>query len=363
MVDEPAQSKFLPAPSEAAREHFERALRLVRQARVGVTPEDRRAAFAAASSEFEKVLEVDADYPGGRTNLGYCLIELGRYGEAKSEIERAMQEFPHDVSALINYAVILQHNQRLEEAEDYLRRAMALDPKQGNVYRDLAYLLERRRRYRAAADNLERYLELTPHTNDERAARQRIKLLRQRAGSLELPDPVVTPQGITADLRWRAAALLLDGLIYAALWPGSTYLTNHLSGLAWSPKPVFVSLVYLYQLLSLELVGTSLGKLIFNLRVRSEREHAWFSPLALRETLKLAPLLISVLAPFPWNVGLVAFLIMIDGFTALRDRQGSTWYDRLIHTQVIEWDYRWWRILAGLVCLLSLLGTLLPWLK
>lgn len=363
MAEEPTHSGHLPNQAEAAREHFERALRLVRQGRVGVTPEDRRAAFGAAASEFEKVLEIEPSYPGARTNLGYCLIELGRYGEAKSEIERAMQEFPRDVSALINYAVILQHNQRPNEAEAHLRQAMALDPRQGNVYRDLAYLLERRRRHRAAADNLERYLELTPHANDERAVRQRIKLLRQRAGMFELPDRVVISQGIAADLRRRGGTVLLDGAAFAGLWQLTVYVTSQGAWLESWPRPLFVSLVYLYHLLSLEALGGSLGKIILNLRVRSEREDQWFSPFAVRETLKLVPILIGFLFPFPWNLLPVALFIMIAGYSALGDHQGRAWYDRPTHTQVVEWDYGRGRLIAGAACLLSLLGAILPWLR
>jgi hypothetical protein len=240
---------------------------------------------------------------------------------------------------------------------------MALDPRQGNVYRDLAYLLERRHRYRAAADNLERYLELTPHANDERSVRQRIKLLRQRAGMFELPDRVVTAQGITADLRWRGAAVLLDGTILAALWPLAVYLADQVAVLESQHRPLFISLVFIYYLATLETLGGSLGKVVLNARLRPEQDDSWFSRLAVRETLKLAPLLLSFLFPFPWNLTLMALFSLVAGFSALSHRQGQAWYDRLTHTQVVEWDFGRGRVFAGVVCLASLLGAILSWLR
>jgi hypothetical protein len=178
-----------------------------------------------------------------------------------------------------------------------------------------------------------------------------------------LPDRVVTPQGVVADLRLRGGAVLMDGAIFAALWQLATYLSNHIDWLELFQRPLFVSLVYLYQLITLETLGGSLGKVVFNLRVRSEREASWFSPLAVRETLKLAPVLIGALLPFPWNLLPMAFFVLLAGFSALSSRQGQAWYDRLTHTHVIEWNYGWGRIFAGIVSLLSLLGAILSWLR
>lgn len=339
-------------------EHFELATQLVRQARVAVTLEARRAVFAAAASEFERVLAIDPHHTAARMNLGYCLIELGRYGEAKSEIERVLQESPCDVSALINYAVILQHDQCLQEAEHYLRRAMALDPRQSHVYRDLAYVLEHRRRFRAAADYLERYLDLTPHADDERAIRQRIKLLRQRAGMFELPDRMVTAQGLTTDLRWRGVATLLDGSVMAAFWRLASYWADRADVLASRRGPLFVCWVFLYYLTTVEIWGGSLGKIVVNARVRPAGEAAWYSPLAVRETLKLAPLLLSFLLPFPWSLTLMTLFVLLASASALTHSQGQAWYDQLVHTHVVEGDYRRGRILAAGACLASLLLAL-----
>ncbi len=358
-----APSDQLTTKTGAAGEHFERALRLVRQARLSPTSDDRRSIFVAAASEFERVLEYDPMYPGARTNLGYCFIELGRYGEAKSETERVLEEFPQDISAYINYAVILQHNHRTEEAEAHLRRAMTLDPQQGTVYRDLAYLLERQRQFRRAADNLERYLEFTPHANDERQVRQRIKLLRQRAGFFELPDRSLIPEGITSDLRWRAVGVLLDGMIWAALWILAGWLSRRIQWLEFLELPAFGSLVYLYHIIGLEIWGRSLGKMAANLRVRNEREASWFAPMAIRETLRLGPILMSLLLPFPWNLVSVGLFVILAGLSALRDRQGCAWYDRLTKTYIVEEDAGFGRIIAGITCLLSLVGALFWWAR
>jgi tetratricopeptide (TPR) repeat protein len=336
-------------------------VRIVRQARATTGQEGRVSAFAAAAAEFERALEADALFPGARTNLGYCFIEVGRHGDAKREIERAMKEFPRDGSALVNYAVILQYNRQSDEAERHLRRAISVDPAQGTAYRDLAFLLERRGRYRAAADNLERYLALEPHANDERPIRMRIKLLRDRAGFLELPDQVVTPVGVTANLKRRVLAAAVDGALLLPLWQLATWLVFTLS-LVHTPRVlVFVWGVFFFHLATMELTGGTLGKMVMNVRVRDQRADAGFSPVALREALKLAPALISFLLPWPWNWVTIMLLVSASFFSALTHRAGRAWYDRLTGTDVVEWDYGWGRV-ASLVLTLGLLAGSL-WLR
>lgn len=366
MADNPTQTgEVIRASSarvaETAREHFQRGLRLVEQARLTAAREARSAAFAAAAGEFERALQMEANYAGARTNLGYCLIELGRLGDAKREIQQAIKEFPGDASAMINYAVILQHNRQSDEAQQYLRRAIQADPKQAMAYRDLAYLLERQGRYRAAADNLERYLELEPHTNDERAMRWRIQVLRDRAGFFELPDRITTPAGLTADLRKRAAALALDAALMFLWWQLSTLLIHRFA--EWAPYKllVFTWLAYFSHLLCVELAGGTLGKIMLNTRVVSQREDAWFSPGGVRETLKLAPLLLSLLIPFPGNLILMAGFAAAAFSSALGHRSGRAWYDRAAGTDVVDWDYGRSRFVAWVVFALLLLGAV--WLK
>jgi hypothetical protein len=359
MVQEGTQTNPTPGQRDQAKEHFDRALRLVKQARLGVNPEDRRSAFTAAASEFEKALAADPRYPGARTNLGYCFIELGRYGDAKNEIEQAMGEFPQDASARVNYAIILKHNERIQEAESCLRQAIALDPRQGAVFRDLAYLLEERGQSRRAADYLEHYLELTPHANDERSVRSRVILLRQRAGLFELPDRWLTHLGVSADLRRRGAAALWDGMIYAALWPIVARVCDRIGWLDFRQLPLFLSLIYLYHVMCIEALGGSAGKVIASVRVKSDAEASWYGSLTVRETLRIGPMLICLLLPLPWNIVPVLLFVILAMFSALRNREGRTWYDRLTRCHVIESSYGRGRIAALLVCLLCLIGAVL----
>lgn len=341
---------------DRAKQHVERGLRLVVQARLGLNPEDRRSAFLAAASEFEKALEQDAGYPGARTNLGYCLIELGRYGDAKREIERAMNDAPQDVSARVNYAIILKHEQQIEQAESYLRQALAMDPQRGSTYRDLGYLLSERGYFRRAADYLERYLELTPHANDQRAVRERVRLLRQRAEFYELPDRWVTHLGVTADLRRRAAATLFDSMTYAALWLVMVRLLEHVPWAAIRQMPIVLSTIYAYQVITTQVFGGSIGKMMANIVVKHDAPVSWYDPITVRETLRLGPVLIGLLLPRPWNVGILLLCVVWASWSALRQREGRAWYDRLTGYYVVEAQQQRRRVVAWLlwaVCLIA----------
>lgn len=356
MVEEGLQGNPSGVSHDRAAEHFNRGLRLVAQARLGLNPEDRRSALLAAASEFERALHQDASFPGARTNFGYCLIELGRYGDAKREIERAMSEAPHDVSARINYAIILRHEQQIEQAESYLRQALAIDPQRGSTYRDLGYLLSERGHFRRAADYLERYLELTPHANDQRAVRERIKLLRQRAEFFELPDCWLTPLGVMADLRQRVAAALLDGAFYVALWFMVSRLFERVPWAALHQMPIFFSMLYLYQVLATQTLGGSIGKMMASLAVKHDAPVSWYDPITVRETLRCGPALIGLLLPRPWNVAILVLLVGWALLSALRHREGRAWYDRLSRCYVVESQYQRRGIVAWVlwvVCLIA----------
>jgi hypothetical protein len=100
---------------------------------------------------------------------------------------------------------------------------------------------------------------------------------------------------------------------------------------------------------------------MLNMRVKSQRGDTWFSPGAFRETLKLAPILMSLLIPFPWNIVLIVFFLVGTLYSALGHRAGRAWYDRPAQTDVLDWDYGYVRFLAvGIYLLLMAWAT---WLR
>ncbi|MBI4469048.1 MAG: tetratricopeptide repeat protein [Acidobacteria bacterium] len=335
---DPIRPKALHGQVLMAEDYYRQGLETVREARSTPAGDARRSAFARAGSLFSTVLEIDPNFRGARTNLGYCFIEIGRHGDAKREIERAIREFPDDASALINYAVILEYNHRSREAEGYLRRAILADPGQASAYRDLAYLLEHQRKYRAAADNLGRYLALDPHANDERPVRQRIKLLRQRSVVFEFPDRTITVSGASADLRMRALGFAID----ASLWvPVAVFVESLVerSGGGHVMEPVWmVTAVLGFQTLSAEFFSGTIGGLMTRTKVAEERIRPGFSARALREVLRSGPILLSLLLPWPVDVITAATFAAASAYTAISQNEGQTWFDRITSTRVIESD-------------------------
>lgn len=353
-----------PSPVLMAEDCYRQALETIREARTTPPGDARMAVFLRASRHFSTVLEMDGRFRGARTNLGYCYIELGRHGDAKREIEQAIREFPDDASALINYAVILEYNHRSAEAERYLRRAILVDSSHASAYRDLAYLLEHQRKYRAAADNLERYLALDPHANDERAVRQRIKLLRQRSVAFELPDRVVTPWGPSADLRMRAWSMVLD----AALWIPAQVLVGIATGSLKRGElfqPVWLAAgVFTLQTLAVELFEGSLGHIATRIRIVETEPHGRISRRALREAARSGPFLLALLLPWPANAALAGLSLLASVYSAFSDNEGRAWFDRLTGTRAVESDRRKAQLVALLLWLLITVITLvLAWTR
>ena len=112
---------------QAAEAHF--------KAHLEGEPEDIAALFAlarlqhrhgqreAAAANYRRLLGLDASHLGGRINLGACLNEMDRPGDAIQELDQALAAAPDDAVALNNMGMANQALGRNEAAQRYLARA------------------------------------------------------------------------------------------------------------------------------------------------------------------------------------------------------------------------------------------------
>jgi Flp pilus assembly protein TadD len=86
------------------------------------------------------VLELEPDHAGALTGLGEALLRMGRGGEARRPLERAVRLQPDDPQAHHLLAqVLLFHDWEWEAAERHLGRAMELRPEHAATYQVRAY--------------------------------------------------------------------------------------------------------------------------------------------------------------------------------------------------------------------------------
>jgi DNA-binding winged helix-turn-helix (wHTH) protein/Flp pilus assembly protein TadD len=151
----PPPASLLPPRDPGAREAF-----LVGR---GLLPGRDRGRLERAAREFERVLRIEADHPGALVGLGEALLRMGRGGEARRPLERAIRLAPDDPQAHHLLAqVLLFHDWEWEAAERHLERAMQLRPGHAATYQVRAYWLALTGRMNEALAAMATALRLDP---------------------------------------------------------------------------------------------------------------------------------------------------------------------------------------------------------
>ena len=125
-------------------------------------PADRRAAHTAAMQEYLAALELEADWPSGRLNLGALRLRQGRADEAVAAFEQAIGLDPQFAPAYVNLADALRQLGRDAEGEKVLRRGLALMPRNADLHHALGLLLVRQGDKPAALKELGEAARLAP---------------------------------------------------------------------------------------------------------------------------------------------------------------------------------------------------------
>jgi tetratricopeptide (TPR) repeat protein len=122
--------------------------------------------YNSAITRLKKVIDLDPQMMRAYDNLGLCYDYLGRYEEAITSYNRAVElnrmhpspsPWPH-----VNLAITLQSVNKPAEAENQLREALGYDPRLPQAHYQLGQALEKQGKYADAAQSLERAATLDP---------------------------------------------------------------------------------------------------------------------------------------------------------------------------------------------------------
>jgi Flp pilus assembly protein TadD len=111
---------------------------------------------------FRHAIEVTKDNAFARNNLGYALINKGRYTEAINHYQEAIHLKPDDAEFHNNLGVALLGIGRASEAINELQEAIRLQPSYANAHNNLGSALAKKGRWDEAIVEHERALELQP---------------------------------------------------------------------------------------------------------------------------------------------------------------------------------------------------------
>jgi protein O-mannosyl-transferase len=96
--------------------------------------------FKDALSEYQRVLEIDKNYPHTFASIGDVYLQLGSSSAALTAYEQAIFQNPNDIAALLNIAMVYQSVGAMNEAEAAYQRIIKINPMNTAAHVDLGVL-------------------------------------------------------------------------------------------------------------------------------------------------------------------------------------------------------------------------------
>ena len=90
---------------------------------------------------------VSAERPESHMNLALLYAQMGRAGDAESELKTALRLDPKFVPAMVNLADLYRQQQRDDEGQRWLEKAMAAEPNAAEPVYALGLLKIRQKQY------------------------------------------------------------------------------------------------------------------------------------------------------------------------------------------------------------------------
>jgi tetratricopeptide (TPR) repeat protein len=141
---------YLKIP-EAARKEFEKASRLLK---------DKRAEESV--EYFEKALRIHFDFPAAHMLLGTAYMDLQRWAEAQTELEKSIAQDPNQSATHLALGSCLAAQGKFSEAEKPLLRGLDLNETAAEGYLELGRVYWALGRWTAAESYARKALVLRP---------------------------------------------------------------------------------------------------------------------------------------------------------------------------------------------------------
>jgi tetratricopeptide (TPR) repeat protein len=84
--------------------------------------------YDMAIQYYQQYLEKNSKNADAHVDLGICYKELGKFAEAKSEMQKALKDVPKHIYAHFNLGIVCLSEGNLKEANEWFKKTVALDP-------------------------------------------------------------------------------------------------------------------------------------------------------------------------------------------------------------------------------------------
>lgn len=118
--------------------------------------------FDAALREYQKVLQLDADFAEAYSGMGFIYWKTGRIDDAIDAFQKALTRNSRLLKAHAVMGILLSRRGRDEAAITHYKRAIDIDPQLGWLHANLADLLSAQNQVSPAISRYQKALELDP---------------------------------------------------------------------------------------------------------------------------------------------------------------------------------------------------------
>ncbi len=128
----------------------------------------REGDHAEAIEQFQKLLELQSDYPGAHTRLGLLLLNLGKDDDAYSMFSKAVAIDSRDAIAHNHLAVLKRRQGQFNSALQHYLKSLEANPGYAKAHLNLGILYDiYLGNLSEALEHYQRYLALTGNDNEE----------------------------------------------------------------------------------------------------------------------------------------------------------------------------------------------------
>jgi len=118
--------------------------------------------YEEAIAEYRKALDVEPSAVTVQSNIGMCLIELGRLDEAAQCFEKVLETEPRNAEVINNMGMVRLRQRRPEEAISYFNKALEINPMLAKAYNNRGLVFTNAGRFDRAISDYDRALEINP---------------------------------------------------------------------------------------------------------------------------------------------------------------------------------------------------------
>ena len=187
--------------------------------------------YEEAIAAYRQALEIEPTATTVRSNIGMCLIELGRLNEAVECFKKILKTHPRNAEVQNNLGMALNRQKKTDQAMGHLNKALEINPMLAKAYNNRGLLYYGKGLYDRAISDYDKALEINP---------QFAEVYNNRAVAYDkkdLPDRAISDCGKALEINPDyATAYVSRGVAYVSKGLYDQAISDYSKALEINPK-------------------------------------------------------------------------------------------------------------------------------